>query len=210
MMEKVSTLGERVKEARMALPNSPSLEEIGSAIGMSKQTLSRIELNQGKRVKQPIIDALAKCFGVNHLWLMGYNVDKYYLTTSQAVASVIPILGTISAGSPILAQENIIGYAYDLSGKGDFALKVKGDSMINARIFDNDIVIIREQQEVENGEIAAVLFDGEEATIKRIFKDENSITLHAENPTIPDRRIVEGDYNDLKIIGKVIQVVFNV
>lgn len=96
----------------------------------------------------------------------------------------IPVLGVITAGIPVLAQENIEGYipvSEDLSrGRTLFALKVKGDSMINAGIYDNDTVIISKQETVENGEIAAVLID-DSATLKRFYKNGNEIKLVAEN-----------------------------
>ena len=94
----------------------------------------------------------------------------------------VPLLGTIAAGIPIYAEENFDGYRESTEDvHADFCLKIKGDSMIGARINDGDIVFIRKQPDVENGEIAAVLIDGE-ATLKRVYKKNGSLVLQAENP----------------------------
>ena len=94
----------------------------------------------------------------------------------------VPLLGTIAAGIPIYAEENFDGYRESTEDvRADFCLKIKGDSMIGARINDGDIVFIRKQPDVENGEIAAVLIDGE-ATLKRVYKKNGSLVLQAENP----------------------------
>lgn len=80
--------------------------------------------------------------------------------------------------------------------------------MIGARIFDGDIVFIRKQDIVENGEIAAVQIDGEEVTLKRFYKDNGRIVLHSENPTIPDIVFTAKDRRLIRILGKVIYVKF--
>lgn len=121
------------------------------------------------------------------------------------VLKSIPIIGTISAGTPILAEENIEDYfSIDSSVKCDFALRVKGDSMINADIFDNDIVFIRKQNVLENGQIGAILLENE-ATLKRFSKSNGKIILQAENPSLTDwpRVYTEGD---IRILGKLVGV----
>lgn len=131
---------------------------------------------------------------------MGRSDNKYYSDNNQDKR--IPVLGTISAGNPIIAQENIIGHEYT-SDNCDFCLRVKGDSMINARIHDGDIVYIRKQPDVENGEIAAVIIDGEEATLKRVYKLNGNVILHPENPTYKDMIFSKKDFKQVRIIGKV-------
>lgn len=116
----------------------------------------------------------------------------------------VPLLGTIACGEPILAEENIEAYVnMPKDIKGAFALRCKGDSMINARIFDGDIVFIRQQPDVENGEIAAVLI-GDEATLKRVYKYENRIELRPENPTYPIQNYENESLNEIRIIGKAV------
>lgn len=116
----------------------------------------------------------------------------------------IPLIGTIACGSPILANEHIEEYI-DIPKhiNADFALICKGDSMINARIFDGDIVYIRQQEAVDNGEIAAVLIDGE-ATLKRIQLFEDHISLEPENPQYRPLVYWGEEMNDVRILGKAV------
>ena len=119
----------------------------------------------------------------------------------------VPLLGTIACGEPILAIENVEDYVdMDADTYADFALRCKGDSMINARIFDGDIVYVRKQSSVENGEIAAVLIKGleDEATLKRVYLDNDSIRLCAENPMYKDMIFMKEKMNDVEIIGKAV------
>lgn len=116
----------------------------------------------------------------------------------------IPLLGTIACGEPILAMDNIEDYVSipkDLAG--DFALICKGDSMINARIFDGDIVYIRQQDTVENGEIAAVLIDNE-ATLKRVRLYDDHIVLEPENPMYKPLSYWGEEMNAIRILGKAV------
>lgn len=124
--------------------------------------------------------------------------------TSLPEMRKIPLLGTIACGEPILAVENIEDYVSipkDLAG--DFALTCKGDSMINARIFDGDIVYIRQQDTVENGEIAAVLIDNE-ATLKRVKLYDDHIVLEPENPMYKPLSYWGEEMNTIRILGKAV------
>ena len=115
-----------------------------------------------------------------------------------------PRLGTIACGKPILAVEE--AEEFDTVPEDipcDFTLRCKGDSMINARIYDGDIVYIREQKEVENGEIAAVRI-GDEATLKKVYYNGQRIILRACNPLFPDIEYEGEDLNDITILGKAI------
>ena len=116
----------------------------------------------------------------------------------------IPIVGRVTAGQPILAVENIEGtfpLPADLVRQdNDFMLKVQGESMIGAGILDGDFIIVRQQNEARNGEIVVALI-GEEATVKRFFKERTLIRLQPENPTM------EPIYSqDVSILGKVVGV----
>jgi len=117
----------------------------------------------------------------------------------------LPLVGKVTAGEPILAVENIedtITLPYDLVGTEDaFLLRVKGDSMIDAGIFDNDIIIVRRQNVAENGDIVVALID-DEATVKRFFKESDHIRLQPENKAM-EPIIVK----DVKILGKVIGLI---
>lgn len=117
---------------------------------------------------------------------------------------MVPLVGTIACGTPILAEENIESMvSMPEHIHADFALRCKGDSMINARILDNDIVYIRKQETVENGEIAAVLIDNE-ATLKRFYRYGDTVVLRAENPSFKEIEYRNEELNDLKILGKAV------
>ena len=111
----------------------------------------------------------------------------------------IPILGTITAGTPIFAVENLTGYLPlpgDFSSKKDcFALRVEGDSMINAGIFNNDIIIVQKQDTAKNGDIVVALID-DSATVKRFYKKSNGVVLHPENDSMSDMI-----YENVDILG---------
>ena len=116
----------------------------------------------------------------------------------------IPLLGTIACGEPILAVENIekhIEVPEDI--KADFALRCKGDSMSDARINDGDIVYIRQQPIVDNGEIAAVLI-GDEATLKRFYKQGDTVTLMPCNPKYPPFTFQGEQLNEIRILGRAV------
>ena len=116
----------------------------------------------------------------------------------------IPLLGSIACGAPILAEEHIEDYV-DMPKhvRADFALTCKGDSMINARIFDGDIVYVRQQATVDNGQIAAVLIDGE-ATLKRVQLYDDHISLEPENPQYRPLVYWGDDMNTVHILGKAV------
>lgn len=116
----------------------------------------------------------------------------------------IPLVGLIACGAPILADEHIEDYVdIPKSIHADFALTCKGDSMINARIFDGDIVYIRQQPSVDNGEIAAVLIDGE-ATLKRVRLFDDHVSLEPENPMYKPLVYWGADMNNVHILGKAV------
>lgn len=116
----------------------------------------------------------------------------------------IPLVGTIACGTPILADQNIEEYvSIPKNITADFALTCKGDSMINARIFDGDVVYIRQQQTVENGEIAAVLIDNE-ATLKRVQLFDDHIILQPENPMYKPLAFWGEEMNTVQILGKAV------
>jgi repressor LexA len=118
-------------------------------------------------------------------------------------AREIPILGRVPAGGPLMVEENIEGYltmAGDLARGKTFALKVKGDSMIDAGILDGDYVIVRCQESAEEGEIVCALINGE-ATVKRFRKKGQTVTLSPENRSYAPITVSKGE---LRIVGKIV------
>ena len=117
-----------------------------------------------------------------------------------------PLIGNIACGKPILADEQFEAYIEAGANiKADFCLRAKGDSMIGARIYDGDIVFIRKQEMVDDGEIAAVLID-DEATLKRVYYDQESnvIQLFAENPQYKTMRFAGEELDHIRILGKAV------
>lgn len=189
--------------------------ELSSITGISKSSISHY-LKGDWEGKQDAVFFISKALNVNEAWLMGYDVPMDRVPSSHVDLSEIenivpmpnmvkvPLLGTIACGEPITAEENIEAFLnMPEEIKGTFALRCKGDSMINARIFDGDIVFIREQPDVENGEIAAVLIDNE-ATLKRVYKYDNRIELRAENPTFKPLSYEGEQLADIRILGKAV------
>lgn len=206
------TFGEKLKQIR--LERNMSQQDFADLLSTSKQVISRYELGQ----TTPKIGVAAKwCL------ILGINLDNMLndekgIYDKSAVYSEalpdnilplpkmrrIPLLGDIACGEPILAVENLDGNVeIPESIDADFALRCKGDSMINARIFNGDIVYIRQQPTVENGEIAAVLIDNE-ATLKKVYMTENAITLNPANDAYQPLVFVGEEINTVKILGKAV------
>lgn len=202
------TLYENIKTRREEL--GMTKVRLAELVGYDRSMITKIE--QGKvDLTQSKISAIAKALQTTTMKLMG---DEESDDTPSNIIPLpktrkIPLLGTIACGEPILATENVVEYVdMDTDIHADFALRCKGDSMINARIFDGDIVYIRKQNSVENGEIAAVLIDGveseSEATLKRFFRENDKIRLSAENPMYPDLQYHGENMNFVRIIGKAV------
>lgn len=212
----VSTFPERLRKC-LNDKTSITATSLADKIGLSKQAIS-MYASGSRKPKRPTVKAIAEALNVNEAWLMGYDVpmERYDVSQIPIIPNIIsipktkkvPLLGTIACGEPILATENIESYVdMDSDVHADFALRCQGDSMINARIMDGDIVYIRKQDIVENGEIAAVLMDDcseSQATLKRVYISDDKIRLCAENPNYQDMIFFEEDMNKVRIIGKAI------
>lgn len=172
---------------------------------IAKVEAGLVDLSQSK------IAAFASVLGVSPAQLMGISDS----TTSSDILSIkniipmpetytVPLIGTIACGEPILAVENadeIVDVPKHV--KADFALRCKGDSMINARIFDGDIVYIRKQEFVDGGEIAAVLID-DEATLKRVRRFDDRIVLEPANPMYSPLVYWREEMEAVRILGRAV------
>ena len=179
--------------------------ELCELTGIPKSAMSQYRSGAFKP-KADRIYLLSKALGVSEAWLMGYDVPMEKISNLAPVKKVryIPLLGKIACGEPILAEENIENkIVLPDEVNADFALTCHGDSMIDARIFDGDIVYIKQQPTVENGEIAAVLI-GDEATLKRFYKQSDTVILKAENAAMEPMVYTKSQLKDLKIIGKAV------
>ncbi len=177
----------------------PSVREIGAAVGLKSPSTVHFHM-KGLEEAGVIVKAEGKTRAIS---LPGATVGPISEETAPH-ANQIPIVGNVAAGSPILAQECIEEYlTFDTQGlSGEhFALKVRGESMLNAGILPGDLVVVHRQQEARNGEIVVALFE-DEATVKTFQRKDGHVWLLPENP---EYQPIDGTYAE--IIGKVVAVV---
>lgn len=181
--------------------------DIINATGIGKSTISQY-LSGKYEPKSDGIYKIARALNVNEAWLMGYDVDMkrdertaYPENLYKIEKKNIPLLGTIAAGEPIYAaEEHEACFVAGSELAADFCLKVKGDSMINARINDGDIVFIRKQETVDEGQIAAVIID-EDVTLKRVYKTNGNVMLVSENANYKPMVYKKEDGKEIRILG---------
>ena len=205
-------LGERIRNLRKE--RHMSLEQLAELIGTSRQTVHRYETGVIANIPHEKIEAMARALGTTPSSLMGWEKGDDFpsysnMTVSNLSATTerrLPILGNVACGEPIFASEEQ-GY-YMRAGSdihADFCLMARGDSMINARIFDGDILFVKKQESVDDGEIAVILID-DEATVKRVYfnREDGILTLMPENPTYKPMRYMGHQLDRIRILGKVI------
>ena len=172
-----------------------SLESVGDFVGVSKSTVKRWESGESSNVPQARLDRLSELFGIDvQACLQGH---------------VKPILGYVKAGDDLFANENLLGYeevSAREAAQGDYYLRVQGDSMTGSRIYDGDLVYVKSCSDVENGDIAVVLLNQNEVTIKKILKKEHTVILMATNPIVEPRVFTQQEIEEgqMKIIGRVL------
>ena len=204
-----ATLSTRLREALTLRKMKQT--ELSALTGIGKSSISTY-LTGGYEPKQRNIQKMAEVLNVSERWLLGEDVPMERRLNVYTIPGIlplpelkqIPLLGTIACGTPLLAETNIdelINLPKHIDA--DFALRCKGDSMTGARIMDGDIVYIREQPEVENGQIAAVLIDGD-ATLKRVYYHPNMLILHPENPAYPELIYRDAELENVRILGRAI------
>ncbi len=181
-----------------------SQEELGSMLGVQRAAVQKWECGAVKNLKRETIKKLSEIFNVPPSSFIDDDYLSYNNIISFPKMNRIPLVGTIACGTPILATENLDGeVTVPENINADFALRCKGDSMIDARIHNGDIVYIRQQPTVENGEIAAVLIE-EEATLKRVYISDNTITLVACNSKYQPFVYTGEQLNQIRILGKAV------
>ena len=200
------TIGDRIKSRRIALGYSQ--EYLAKLMGYkSRSTINKIELGVND-ITQSKVSAFAQALNTSVSYLMGWDEEQSVLSIPGIMPlpanKSYPLLGNIACGTPILAEENIAEWV-QFPGEitADFCLRCRGDSMVDARIQDGDIVFIRQQPEVDNGQIAAVLI-GEEATLKRVYFEDGTLTLAPANPKYPPRFYTGDQLSQVRIIGRAV------
>lgn len=207
------TIGERVKLARKK--KGMTQEELANQLGYkSKSSVTHIE--NGRDIPRAMVSQLAKILDVTPSYLMGWEDEKPTENLTELTKQFdnikpvqfkrFPMLGEIACGEPIWTDEDHESHIMaDMDIQADFCLRAKGDSMINARIYDGDIVFIKEMPIVENGEIAAVIIDNE-ATLKRFYydKENNYLQLIAENPLYKPLVYRNEQLDQIRVLGKAV------
>lgn len=208
----MSTIGSRIRYRREEL--GLSQEELGKKLGYkSRSSINKIELDQ-RNLTQSKIKAIADALETTPAYIMGWDEQTPETTNSLGdypnifpiTTKRVPLLGSIACGEPVFANEEHELYVeVGANVHADFCLQAAGDSMIGARIHDGDIVFIRKQDTVDNGEIAAVVI-GDEATLKRVYyySDKDLIILRAENPSYKDLIYTDADLEQIVILGKAV------
>ena len=193
----------RLKELRKL--KGLTLDELATLVGTSKQTIQRYETGVISNIPPSRVEALARALGTSPNELMGWEGAGIPGVMPISVKK-LPILGEIACGEPIYAAEEHESFvAADGGLDADFCLRAHGDSMIGARIMDGDIVFIRQQDSVDNGEIAAVIIN-DEATLKRVYyyPEEGKLVLSPENARYAPLVYVGRELELIKIIGKAV------
>lgn len=192
-----------------------SQQELADLLGISKSSVNMYERGE-REPSLETLELIADFFNVDMDYLLGKSdcPNRYAYSqnnSSMELTNIFPIsvkrfpmLGKIACGEPIYVDEEHESYILANSNiKADFCLIAKGDSMINARINDGDVVFIHSQPTVENGEIAAVII-GDEATLKRVYLKANVVTLVAENPKYEPMVYAGDELENIRILGKAV------
>ena len=191
-----------------------SKAELAEKSGVSKSSITHYVKGDWEG-KQKVVYALSEALNVSEAWLMGWDVpmERHPLAPApippgfqpMPEMSAVPLVGSIACGTPILAEQNIEArIGVPALWQADFALTCHGNSMA-AMIQDGDIVCIRKQPEVENGEIAAVRI-GEEATLKRFYRQGDTVMLQAENPAFSPLVYTRDQLNEITLEGRVVGI----
>lgn len=207
------TKGERIK--RLREEHHMTQTDLAKKLGIATQTVFKYEKNIVTNIPLLTVEKIAEIFDVTPAYITGWdepspstpNVDVFqYDNILPITTQKLPMLGDIACGQPIFTNEDRESYVVvGVDIKADFVLRAKGDSMINARIHDGDIVFIKKQPSVENGEIAAVVIN-DEATLKRVYysPEQNQLTLTAENPSHTPFVYRNEELDHIHILGKAV------
>lgn len=202
------SMNEKIRYLRKL--NGLTLEDVGSAVGVGKSTVRKWENGDIENMRRDKIASLAAALHTTPAYLMGWEEDESTATSSPNAVK-IPVLGKVAAGIPISAVENIIDYEEipsSLAASGEFvALQIKGQSM-EPRIYEGDIVIVRVQPTAETGDLAVVIVNGDEATVKKIKILPEGILLQPFNPTYQPFFYSKTDIENkpVRIFGKVVEL----
>lgn len=176
-------------------------QQVADYVGVSKSAVSRWESGDVANMGIDKLSKLSEVLSVSPLDIINETELTLRIVPNKNNTVPVPLLGSIAAGSPILAEQNIEDYFnLDKKIKADFCLRIKGDSMININIMDGDIVFIKKQEDLENGEVGAVLVE-DSATLKRFYRMNGEVYLQAENPAYKPIVVAGGE---VMVLGKMV------
>lgn len=226
-------MSERLIELLLLAQGERTLNNYARQAGVDPGNYSRIL--KGQKTRPDILEKLASRAhnGVTYerlLMAAGYlstnilftdNKADYHFIEAMPATNAnqefikIPILSEINAEQPLLTHQNIIGHEYiskiDAPNNNGqyFFLKIKDDSMAGSRILEGDLVLVKQQTDVDDGDIAVVVFDNDTASLKRVYKTDSSIVLQPDNPKYKPL-VFEKNKSNIKILGKALRVTFKI
>ena len=199
-------MGEKIYYLRTK--NSMTLEELGNKVGVGKSTVRKWENGMIANMKRDKILKVAEALNTTPAYLMGWDETK---EEPKKKGVKIPVLGRVAAGVPIEMIEDVLDYeeiTEDMAKHGEyFALKIQGDSM-TPRIWNNDVVIVRQQDDAENGDIVIAAINGDDAVCKRLQKYNDGIALISLNPVYDPIYLKKDEIDEkpVRILGKVVEL----
>ncbi len=208
-----NNIGKKIKLLR--IEKGMTQEQLAKHINSTKQAVFKYENGIITNIPMDKVEIIARVLGVTPSYIMGWEertsqqptLDIFKLDNIFPISTQkIPFLGSVACGVPIYAEEDKESYIQlGTNVNADFCLRAKGDSMIGARIHDGDLVFVRKQEMVDNGEIAVVLI-GDEATLKRVYyyPESQKLMLQAENPSYAPFMYVGEELDQIRILGKAV------
>lgn len=211
-------IGQRIRDLRKG--KGMSMKVLGDKVGLSESMIWRYEKGDLKSMDVNVVEKIAQVLETPPEEILGWDDSNAKILYRRfrndydlapflkGNSKKIPIIDNVSDKPSFSLDKDEDYIELDKAVKGDFAVRAKGDSMIGARIFNNDLIICEKRDKVKNGEIAVILFNGE-ITLKRIYYFQSSgvIILKSENPDFSEIQINEDDFSNLKIIGKALTTI---
>ena len=208
----MTNMGDIIK--RLRIENNMTLEQLGDKVGVGKSTVRKWENGMIANMRRDKIAKIADVFNVSPSYLIGWDNNVGPITNGtkhKAPGVTINVLGRVAAGVPIEAIEDVIDteeISAELASTGDFfGLQIHGDSM-EPRMYEGDVVIVRQQDDAESGEVIIAMVNGDEATCKRLKKYDGGIMLLSNNPRYEPIAFTNEEIEEkpVRIIGKVVEL----
>lgn len=195
----MNNMGEQIKKRRMEMGFTQ--EELGEKLGLQKSAIAKYENGRVENIKRSVIKKMSEVLNCSPSYLLGIDTVTH--------AQRIPVYGRVAAGIPIEAIENISDWEeIPASWQGNYSgLKVKGDSMV-PMIQDGDVLIVKNQNDAESGDIVIAIVNGEDATVKKLLKQGNGIVLQPLNPAYEPKYFTKENQETIPVTiwGKVIEI----